>query len=57
MKQYLDFLKHILEKGERRENRTAIETISTFGYQMRFNLEEGFPLTNYQENLLKSNHS
>ena len=39
MKQYLDFLKHILEKGERRENRTAIETISTFGYQMRFNLE------------------
>ena len=44
MKQYLDFLKHILEKGERRENRTAIETISTFGYQMRFNLEDGFPL-------------
>ncbi len=54
MKQYLDFLKHILEKGERRENRTAIETISTFGYQMRFNLEEGFPLLTTKRTYLRA---
>lgn len=44
MKTYLDFLNNILTNGKIRHNRTGIDTISFFGYQMRFNLEEGFPL-------------
>lgn len=44
MKQYLNFLQHILDYGTKKENRTGIDTISTFAYQMRFNLQEGFPL-------------
>ncbi len=43
MKQYQEFLKHILERGTRREDRTGVGTISTFGYQMRFDLQKGFP--------------
>lgn len=43
MKQYLDALQYCLSYGERRPNRTGIDTISTFGYQMRFDLREGFP--------------
>ena len=44
MKQYLELLQHILSQGEKREDRTGTGTQSVFGYQLRFNLQEGFPL-------------
>lgn len=44
MQQYLDLCRHVLEHGEKREDRTGTGTISTFGYQMRFDLTNGFPL-------------
>lgn len=54
MKEYLDFCRHVLEKGTFKGDRTGTGTKSLFGYQMRFNLEEGFPLLTTKRVFLKA---
>ncbi|MEA3410636.1 MAG: thymidylate synthase [Pseudomonadota bacterium] len=54
MRQYLELMRHVLENGERKEDRTGTGTLSVFGYQMRFDLSRGFPVVTTKKLHLRS---
>lgn len=54
MKQYLDLMRHVLEHGHKKTDRTGTGTVSVFGYQMRFDLQQGFPLITTKKCHLRS---
>lgn len=54
MKQYLDLMQHVLDTGTKKEDRTGTGTLSVFGYQMRYDLEKGFPLLTTKKLHLRS---
>ena len=57
MKQYLDLVQHVMDNGVSKNDRTGTGTKSIFGYQMRFNLEDGFPLSYNKKTSLKVYYS
>lgn len=54
MRQYLEMIEHVLTNGEKRENRTGVDTIGVFGYQNRYDLSKGFPATTTKKLAFKS---